>query len=146
MGSETALWKCFKKNMQPYGTYDRHEDKLNLGVPDVSYVMFNGICSGWIELKHAHKYPVRSTTDFKLSHYTQDQRNWLRRRGTAGDDCWLLLQVNRDYWLFDWHGAQQVGRWPWVQTSRYAVRGWVGGMNWAELASTLVIYRRTLLK
>lgn len=141
MGSEVSLWKCFKRNMAPFGEFDRHEDKLNLGVPDVSYVLLNGVTTGWIELKHAHNYPARASTVFRIKHFTQEQRFWLRRRGTAGDNCWLFLQVGRDYWLFDWRGAQELGKRPWEETVQFTVAGWVGGVDWQELLDLLVNYR-----
>jgi len=136
MGSENSLWKTFKRNMKVHGEFDRHEDMLNVGVPDVSYVLFNG-GGGWIELKHAHKPPVRPTTIFSIKHYTPEQRYWLRRRGQAGDNCWLLLQVDRSYWLFDWEGAQVINTLPYIETTRFAVRGWENMVEWDSLAGIL---------
>ena len=136
MGSETSLWNTFKRNMKPYGVYDRHEDKLNLGVPDVSYVMRNRI-SGWIELKYVVEYPKRENTLFRIKHFTQEQKAWLRRRGTAGDNCWLLLQVGRHYWLFDWQGAQSIGKHCWADIECQSVAGWRSRMVWGQLAKYL---------
>jgi len=122
--------------MKQYGEFDRHEDLLNKGVPDVSYVLLRG-GGGWIELKHVHKPPVRDTTIFKIKHYTPEQRFWLKRRGSAGDNCWLLLQVDRSYWLFDWEGAQVINTLPYVETTRFAVRGWENMVEWDSLVDVL---------
>ena len=81
MGSETGLWKTFKKNLSSYGEFDRHEDKLNLGVPDISYKMYRG-AGGWIELKYLDRYPARPDTIFRIEHFTREQRIGL---GTWGD-------------------------------------------------------------
>ena len=74
---------------------------------------------------------------FKIKHYTPEQRYWLKRRGQAGDNCWLLLQVGRSYWLFDWEGAQVINTLPYVETTRFAVRGWENGVVWDTLAEVL---------
>ena len=137
MGSETSLWACFKKNMRDTGEFDRHEDKLNLGVPDVSYVMTGGVSTGWIELKHVHKPPVRPDTLFSIKHFTKEQKAWLMRRGSAGDNCWLLLQVDRGYYLFNHGGAQYINLLIWEMTKAMAVKSWENGMAWGELAVIL---------
>jgi hypothetical protein len=85
----------------------RHEDRYSLGVPDVSYSALQ--VNGWIELKECHEWPVRSETVLRIKHYTEDQRGWLFRHGERGGYCWLLLQVGKDYLLFNHLQAQGVG-------------------------------------
>ena len=138
MGSENSLWATFKKNMR-VGVFDRHEDKLNLGVPDVSYVVGKG-STGWIELKHVHQedLPKRVDTIFSIKHFTREQKFWLRRRGHAGDNCWVLLQVGRDYYLFDWNKAQRINTLTCVETTQLARHVWTNGMDWTEFHHILV--------
>lgn len=138
MGSENSLWKTFKKNMASYGEFDRHEDLLSKGVPDVSYVMYGGIAGGWIELKHAHKPPVRERTIFKIKHFTKEQKDWLKRRGKAGDKCFVLLQVDRVYCLFNWEQAQAINTLTWAETQLQARYMWTGRVDWGQLARLLV--------
>jgi len=138
MGSESSLWSTFKRNMAAFGEFDRHEDRLNLGVPDVSYIMLGGIAGGWIELKHVHKPPVRERTIFKIKHFTKEQKFWLRRRGKAGDKCWVLLQVGADYFLYDWKQAQLINTLTWAETQLQARYMWVGRVDWPQLARVLI--------
>ncbi len=137
MGSENALWQTFKRNMSVFGRFDRHEDKLSLGVPDISYCIFNGASKGWIELKYVEAPPKRASTIFRIDHFTREQKAWLRGRGESGDNCWVFLQMGREYYLFDWASAQLINTLPWFETREYACRGWYDGMNWPSLAQLL---------
>lgn len=65
------------------------------GTPDVSFV------EGWIELKWVRRWPEKETTPLIVEHYTLEQRIWQMRRRMAGGTCWFLLQVSKDWLLFD---------------------------------------------
>lgn len=107
MGSEAAMWSRLRVQLR-LAELTRHEDKLQPGISDVSYV--DGGTSGWIELKYLKAFPKRATTVVKLPHYTPEQRLFLRRKGRNGGNAWLLVQVDREMFLFDWRAAWFVGR------------------------------------
>src|SRR5271170_1566795 len=87
----------------------RVENPIHPGTPDVN------LCTGlWIELKHLPKWPVRATTNVRISHFTSQQRVWLYRRWkSAPGSTLLLLEVgaDRQWLLFDGDvAAKDVGR------------------------------------
>jgi len=95
--------------MKGYWHVQRHEDKLTLGIPDVSFGIGGG--GGWIELKYLHEWPKMVNTVVSIDHYTSEQRRWLRNRGRYNQNCWLFLRVGKDeFMLFDWQQAQMVGQ------------------------------------
>lgn len=84
----------------------RVENPIHPGTPDVNVV--NG---AWIELKSMEAWPVKPTTVFRIPHYTPQQRVWLYERWRAGGACFLLLEVQDEWFLYDGDfAAQNVGR------------------------------------
>ena len=75
--SEKALWKAVRTGMKGRWHATRHEDKLTLGIPDVSYGM-NGV-AGWIELKFVSKPPARGGA-VAVPHFSKEQRRWMLSR------------------------------------------------------------------
>lgn len=73
------------------------------GMPDVEGIGF------WAELKYKGQWPVRHATPLRLGHYTSEQKSWLLRRATRGEQTWLVLQVRKEWFFFDAWAAQQVG-------------------------------------
>ena len=106
--SETALWRNLRKKMLPefWSEATRHEDAIFSGIADVSFVQFNR--HGWMELKHMGLAPVRDTTIVRVK-FQPEQKPWLRKKGEAAGGTFVLLQLERDYLLFDWDAAQHVG-------------------------------------
>jgi hypothetical protein len=118
---------------------DRHEDKLNLGVADVSFCL--GGRHGWMELKQLDAWPVRDATPVRMPHFTAEQRLWLRRKGIAAGNTWLLMNVRdaRGEWLlFPWDRLDDVGRG--TRALHYAAASWrsPGGLHGAELAAHIL--------
>lgn len=74
-----------------------------VGTPDVETV------AGWVELKWAKAWPKRATTPLRLPHFTDRQKDWAKRRRAHGEECWLVLQVKQDWFIFDSDGMQEVG-------------------------------------
>lgn len=113
--SEQALWRNLRKKMVPQFWYEatRHEDKLQPGIADVSFVTSIGNSTygahGWMELKKVKLLPVRPTTIVRLPHYTDAQRIFLLQKGQHAGMAFLLLQAERDFLLFNWDAAQSVG-------------------------------------
>ena len=91
---EILMWSKLRRIMGGSWLATRHEDRLNLGVPDVSYTIKN--TNGWIEMKQIEKWPAKSTTPIKIKHFTAQQRQFLRTRA----NCFLLLWVrSENIWL-----------------------------------------------
>ena len=132
--SENALWKYLRDGMGATWESQRHEDKLSTGIPDVSY---STTLHGWIELKFIAEPPKRASTILRIPHYTAEQRNWLERHGKRGGRCFLLLQVGREYLLFDWTGALSVGRVTMDELRAIAVARWSGRIDFPALRSIL---------
>lgn len=72
------------------------ENRCGPGTPDVNYV------EGWIECKWAQRWPVGTNTVLKLVHPLETaQKVWLQRRWRRGGNAFVLLQVRKDWLLFD---------------------------------------------
>lgn len=103
------------------------------GTPDVNYLL------GWIENKWLRMWPQNADTHaVKLDHdLEREQRVWLRQRWRMGGDCWVLLQVGRDWLLFTGEkGAEFVGRATRPVLYANAERTWCP-LNKTELVSFL---------
>lgn len=100
----------------------RVENPIHPGTPDVN--LSNG---KWIELKCIPGWPVRDTTNVRISHFTSQQRVFLYRRWLAAPGSTLLLlevRSDRQWLVFDGNvAAKVVGRVPAVRhrTSARAV-------------------------
>lgn len=74
------------------------------GTPDVNYR------EGWIELKWLARWPARGG-EVLLPHFTRQQQYFLRERWEAGGNAYLMLQVRREWFVFDGlTAANEVGR------------------------------------
>lgn len=101
--SEHLLWERIRGGMGPRWDAQRHEDKYSTGIPDVSYGCRGR--DGWIELKYLEKEPAPRTRswDFRYSHFTAEQRNWLTRRMERGSGrLFLLAQMGDNVYLWRW--------------------------------------------
>ena len=136
-----GLWQTMRVAMgrgHHWRQATRHEEALQAGIADVSYVSANGH-HGWIELKHLKEWPRRESTIVRLDHYTNDQKNFLKAKGRAGSYTWLFLQVGRDYLLFDWRAAQKVGELNKEALEEIAFGVWHNGCDWQSLGYCLGI-------
>lgn len=121
MGSEAGLWKTVQKNMGDKWKVQRVENMVGPGTPDVYYTLISGDM-GWLELKHEKEWPKRATTALKVDHFTPQQRGWLRRHGGFGAKVFVLIQVDKQYFLLDWEEAQNIGGKHW--DPKYSKRPW----------------------
>ena len=104
------------------------------GTPDVNYI------EGWVELKWLRAWPADANTPVRLEHYTQQQRVWATRRRHRGGRCFLLLQVQDEYLLFDGRTAAEVlGHSTREALEEHAIQVWKGGMKWHELKQRLQV-------
>ena len=73
------------------------------GTPDVNY------CEGWLELKQISSWPVKDGV-VHIDHYTKQQRFFHKERWGVGGNVFLLLQVKREWLLFDGDvAAKEIG-------------------------------------
>ena len=105
------------------------ETKLEDGIPDVNYV------GGWIECKCLKAWPVRPATPVRLDHpLMPHQAAWLCRRWRRGGKAWVLLQVGREWLLFDPPTAKEkLGTATREELRLIAARYWPNGLNAQEL-------------
>jgi hypothetical protein len=90
------------------------------GTPDVNYK------EGWIELKWAKHWPARDGI-LSIDHFTKQQRFFLQNRWYYGGNVWLLLNVARDWMLFDGDvAAREVGYHDRESLAMFARSHWVG--------------------
>ena len=142
--SERNFASYFKKHMRAFGHFQRHEDLAAEGIPDISFALessggsgFKGT-QGWIELKWKRKYPVRPTTQIRFEHFTAAQKLWLRLRGRIAGNCWVFVQIEREWFLFPWNVAiEHLGKMTRQEMYLRCFRWWQGRVEWSELAQTL---------
>lgn len=110
------------------------ETKLEDGIPDINYI------NGWIECKWLRRWPKRSTTVVRLDHpLMPHQQAWLRRRRNRGGRAWVLLQVGREWLLFDGATAGDViGKSTRQELTQKAMAYWGNGLNPLELRMMIV--------
>jgi len=96
---ESAMWARLRARLDPFGHFVRVENAIESGTPDVSYCITPGR-EGWMELKWAARWPVRSGP-LRLKHFTPEQRRWIRKRRACGGRVWLLLRVGTEHLLLD---------------------------------------------
>jgi len=89
--AEKHLWATLRDALKPYGHFDRIENMVGRGRPDVNYCVRG--CSGDIELKQLPAWPAHSDTVVKVDHFSPQQRLWLRQRCAAGGTVFVLLEV-----------------------------------------------------
>jgi hypothetical protein len=137
--SEKAFWRTLGRQMKVNGGWrqaTRHEDKLQRGIADVSFVNNIGL-HGWIELKKLAQWPARESTLVTIKHYHDEQKIFLKDKGEAGGNAWLLIKIDRDVLLFDWDAAQEVGNLTKAEMFEVAAGYWLGKTDYRELGATL---------
>lgn len=110
------------------------ENPVGPGTPDVNCVL------GWIELKSIDRPKKEGTpVDGNLEHFTQQQRNFLKRRWRSGGGAWLLVKMGRDWLIFDGlTAADKVGKGPDVaELCELALEVWPKAPTSEELTECL---------
>lgn len=94
--TEAALWTTARGALRPYGELERIENRVGSDVPDFHYCLLGW--SGWVEMKHERRWPVRESTPVRAA-LTAGQAKWLTRWARAGSSTWVLWQIDRTYLL-----------------------------------------------
>ena len=97
--SETKANAKFRKNViRPMDRYDRIENVVGVGNPDINYCI-DGV-EGWIETK-CPKEPKRPGTPLFGSNHrlSIDQRNWFLRQKNSRGSGWVLIVTDQDRWI-----------------------------------------------
>lgn len=74
-----------------------------IGTPDI-----NISTGAWIELKALKAWPKKGGP-LRIPHFTDEQKNWARRRMAAGGEVFLLVKVRSEWFIFDGDAYQDVG-------------------------------------
>lgn len=103
MPSESQMWSALRPHMEREGLDPvRVENRAMPGTPDVNYK------EGWLELKHADRWPPRGGP-LRLKHPpTPEQKVWLWRRWMKAGAAMLLLRVGREWFLFRGSEVREV--------------------------------------
>lgn len=136
MGSEGSLWKTLDKNMRKLWTHQRVENPAGPGTPDLYVTMNNGTMN-WIELKHVHQWPKRDNTPVRVDHFTPQQKSFLRRHGKLGANVYVLIQIERDYFLLPWQYALQIGelsKEDYLELAKDKIWHWHGRLDYKDFA------------
>jgi hypothetical protein len=89
------------------------------GTPDVNYI------EGWVELKYKDEWPKRAATLVKFPKFYPQQRVWLVKRSLAGGKCFILLQVDNMYLLYEGgYAAQHFDKMTKDEMIKNAVKVW----------------------
>jgi len=123
--------------MKEYWEADRVENPVSPGTPDVYFTLTCNGRMGWIELKHLHEWPKRPDTIVKIDHYTPQQKSFIRRHGERGALVCLLIQIKKDYFLFGWKNALNVGEIPKEEYFNQCIRHWANRMDYPEFTRIL---------
>jgi hypothetical protein len=140
MTVEDTFWSYLRKGMAGRWDAQRHEDKMSLGIADVSYGLKG--CDGWIELKVVETWPKREDTPIRVN-LSQEQVIWLRQRGRAGAGrVWIFVRFgppsDRLHLLFPWHVADVLKEGcDRDQLLHFAVARWRRSVDWDNLDKAL---------
>ncbi|MCK9231141.1 MAG: hypothetical protein RBS96_02535 [Dehalococcoidales bacterium] len=133
MGSENGLKKTLYRKLRGLWIPTDIESPCSPGVPDIYYTNRVYKRMGWVELKYIHRWPINSQRILKVEHFTPQQKNWIRLNHKAGARVFLMIQVGKDYLIFDGETAQNVGAMNKHEMFVMALKSWSNRINSQEL-------------
>lgn len=92
---ESGLWSSVRRKLEPFGTLARVENKVDVGTPDVLYVL-RGV-TGLLELKSEPSYPKRGRTPLVVKKLTKAQVLWQEEWAKSGGRVRTLLMIGNTY-------------------------------------------------
>lgn len=93
---EHTMRKQLVKILRPLAAFSVENGGCCPGTPDIAYV------GGWIECKATEQWPARHETRVALDHdLTKGQRIWLTKWQLAGGRAFVMLNIAREWLLFD---------------------------------------------
>lgn len=101
--AEKNLSHRFVDRMRKYGHVQRVENLIGVGICDINLCIRG--TESWVELKQLPNWPRDPDAIVKVDHYTPQQRNWQRARGSAGGRVYVFIQIGGDFLLFSWSVA-----------------------------------------
>lgn len=105
---EKQLWAFIRSKCRGKWLAQRHEDRVSVGIPDVSFAL-QGIGHGWIELKSVN-CQLSSSAIVRVPHFTESQRAWVNDFGVIGGGCFVVLAVNGYILLFGSEASDKIGK------------------------------------
>ena len=115
--TESKLFQDLKRAI-PQADLVRHEDRMSLGVPDVSY---SYKVHGWIELKQG-QWPANRRNPVKFSHpLTPQQKGFLKQKDLMVGHTFILAWIGDDYLWFRGEHSYVLGTLSQTQLKRLAV-------------------------
>ena len=98
--SEDAMWGTMRDKLNKLGAhYQRFEDKLAEGIPDVNVKLPGVEVERWVELKHISGWPKRENTLVTPGDLRPAQVVWLTVGQRVGRDVRIVLRVGLERWL-----------------------------------------------
>lgn len=135
--SESSLKSTLFEKIKKLWVPTRIESMCSPGFPDVFYTNSVHKRMGLLELKFCPRWPARSQTPVDLRHFSIQQRLFFARNNPAGCRGFFLLQVGKDYLLFDGHEVGKAELPTKDQLFSIAIKTWKNKMNPAELIDIL---------
>lgn len=134
---ESRLWKYLRDGMGNRWQANRIESSTSVGIPDVEFAVFGA--SGWLELKTLDEFPKRDTTNVRIPHFTPEQRLWFRNRAKYKHDCFLMVRVGSEHFLFAGYQLPLIGETTAEGWRKQAIRYWPDKVDFDDLAICLEV-------
>lgn len=103
--SEGHLWSRTRDELSPFGKLHRVENGIAKGTPDVAWLLRRypkvPPVAGWLELKHEAAWPSSDDRPVIIRKLRREQVDFAEEWTAAGGRSMFLIQVGRDYVLFD---------------------------------------------
>lgn len=98
---EQRLYDWFRRVIGPAAFIERVENRVKRDTPDLYIAEATMALRGWVELKVLPEWPKRAATPVRLEHWTSGQRYWANRHSLHGGQCWLVVQVQAEVYVFN---------------------------------------------
>lgn len=103
--SEANLWARTREELSPFGKLHRVENGIAKGTPDVAFLLRRypkvPPVAGWVELKFEPAWPTSDRRPVVVKKLKKEQVDFAEEWHAAGGRSFFLLQIARDYVLFD---------------------------------------------